>query len=155
VRLLRPLLGPIKALRDVTPDQLEARRKVMPDLIYRCCRHIVTENARVLEAERALKAGDFAACGRAMNASHVSMRDDFEITCPEVDFLADLAQTIEGVYGSRMTGGGFGGCTVSLVEASAVERVSRILTDGYRVGMGLTAEVFACSPSDGAGLIAV
>src|SRR5260370_130997 len=100
VRLLRPLLGPIKALRDVTPDQLESHRRVMPDLIYRRCRHIVAENARVLEAESALLAGDFAACGRTMNASHVSMRDDFEITCPEIDFLASLAQTIEGVYGS-------------------------------------------------------
>ncbi len=155
VRLLRPLLGPIKALRDVTPDQLESHRRVMPDLIYRRCRHIVAENARVLEAESALLAGDFAACGRTMNASHVSMRDDFEITCPEIDFLASLAQTIEGVYGSRMTGGGFGGCTVSLVEASAVERVSSILVDGYRIGIGLDAEVFACSPSDGARLIPV
>ena len=81
----------------------------------------------MLEAERALNAGDFVACGKAMNASHASMRDDFEITCPEIDFLADLAQGAEGVYGSRMTGGGFGGCTVSLVEADAVERVSQIL----------------------------
>ena len=78
----------------------------------------------MLEAERALKAGDFAACGAAMNASHASMRDDFAITCPEIDFLADFAQGRSGVYGSRMTGGGFGGCTVSLVEANAVERVS-------------------------------
>ncbi len=155
VRLLQPSLGPIKALRDVTPARLEAHRKVMPDLIYRRCRHIVTENARVLEAERALLAGDFAACGRAMNASHASMRDDFEITCKEIDFLADLAQTIEGVYGSRMTGGGFGGCTVSLVEAAAVDRVSRILVEGYRVGTGLDAEVFACSPADGVRLVPV
>ena len=94
VRLLSRYLGPIKALRDVTPQQLEAKRRKLPDLIYRRCRHIVTENARVLEAERALEAGDFAACGRAMNASHVSMRDDFEITCPEVDMLAGLAQTL-------------------------------------------------------------
>ena len=91
----------------------------------------------MLEAERALEAGDFAACGRAMNASHVSMRDDFEITCPEVDMLVGLAQTVEGVYGSRMTGGGFGGCTVSLVEASAVDKASQILTDGYRIATGL------------------
>ena len=155
VRLLRTFLGPIKALRDVTQDQLEAHRRAMPDLIYRRCRHIVTENARVLAAERALLSGDFAACGRAMNASHASMRDDFEITCREVDFLADLAQSTEGVYGSRMTGGGFGGCTVSLVEADAVERVSRILVEAYRIGIGLEAEVFACSPSDGARLVPV
>jgi galactokinase len=148
-------LGPIKALRDVTVEELEARRRKLPDLIYRRCRHIVTENARVLEAERALTAGDFAGCGRAMNLSHVSMRDDFEITCPEVDTLVGLAQTVEGVYGSRMTGGGFGGCTVSLVEASAVERASRIMIDGYRVATGLDAEIFACAPSDGVCLIPV
>ena len=153
VRLLKRALGPITALRDVTPEELEANRNRLPDLIYRRCRHIVTENARVLEAERALIAGDFAAGGKAMNASHASMRDDFEITCPEVDFLADLAQGAEGVYGSRMTGGGFGGCTVSLVEAAAVERLSQILVDGYRVGCGLVAEVYVCSPSDGARLI--
>jgi len=155
VRLLKRMLGPIKALRDVTPNELEARRRKLPELIYRRCRHIVTENARVLEAERALKGGDFAACGRAMNLSHVSMRDDFEITCPEVDTLVGLAQTVEGVYGSRMTGGGFGGCTVSLVEASAVDRVTRIMIDGYRVATGLEAEIFACAPSDGVRLIPV
>ena len=76
----------------MTPDELSHERRKLPDLIYRRCRHIVTENARVLEAERALEAGDFLACGRAMNASHVSMRDDFEITCPEIDALVGLAQ---------------------------------------------------------------
>jgi galactokinase len=155
VRLLRRHLGPIKALRDVTPNQLYAQRRKLPELIYRRCRHIVTENARVLEAERALNAGDFVACGRAMNDSHVSMRDDFEITCPEIDTLVGLAQAVEGVYGSRMTGGGFGGCTVSLVEAAAVDRAAQIMIDGYRVATGREAEVFACAPSDGAGLIPV
>ena len=155
VRLLSRRLGPIKALRDVTPEQLSQQRRKLPELIYRRCRHIVTENARVLEAERALEAGDFLACGQAMNASHVSMRDDFEITCPEIDTLVGLAQAAHGVYGSRMTGGGFGGCTVSLVEADAVDRVSRVLIDGYRVATGLEAEIFACAPSDGVGLIPV
>ena len=155
VRLLSRHLGPIKALRDVTPDELSHERRELPDLIYRRCRHIVTENARVLEAVRALKAGDFPACGRAMNASHVSMRDDFEITCPEIDALVGLAQDVDGVYGSRMTGGGFGGCTVSLVEADAVDRASRTMIDGYRAATGLDAEIFACAPSDGAGLVAI
>jgi galactokinase len=155
VRLLSRYLGPIQALRDVTPKQLEAKRRKLPDLIYRRCRHIVTENARVLEAERALEAGDFVACGRAMNASHLSMRDDFEITCPEVDMLAGLAQTVKGVYGSRMTGGGFGGCTISLIEASAVDKASQMLTDGYRIGMGRDLDIYVCAPSDGARLIPV
>ncbi len=155
VRLLSRYLGPIQALRDVSPTQLEAKRRKLPELIYRRCRHIVTENARVLEAERALEAGDFVACGQAMNASHLSMRDDFEITCPEVDMLAGLAQTVKGVYGSRMTGGGFGGCTISLIEASAVDKASQILTDGYRIGMGRDVDIFVCAPSDGARLIPV
>jgi galactokinase len=155
VRLLSRYLGPVQALRDVTPQQLEAKRRKLPDLVYRRCRHIVTENARVLEAERALEAGDFVACGCAMNASHLSMQKDFEITCPEVDMLAGLAQTVEGVYGSRMTGGGFGGCTISLLEASAVDKASQILTDGYRIATGLDTDLFVCAPSDGAGLIPV
>ena len=152
VRILRPYLGPITALRDVTPKVLDRHRRVLPELVYRRCRHIVTENARVLEAERALKAGDFAACGKAMNASHASMRDDFEITCPEIDFLADFTQGQAGVYGSRMTGGGFGGCTVSLIEKDAVERVTELIIGAYRLASGREAEVFVCSPSDGAGL---
>ncbi len=155
VRLLSRYLGPIQALRDVTPQQLEAKRRKLPELIYRRCRHIVTENARVLEAARALEAGDFVACGRAMNASHVSMRDDFEITCPEVDMLAGLAQTVKGVYGSRMTGGGFGGCTISLIEAAVVDKTFQILTDGYRIGMGRDVDIYVCAPSDGARLIPV
>ena len=155
VRLLKPHLGPIKALRDVTPEDLERFRAKLPDLIYRRCRHIVTENARVLEAERALNAGDYGACGRAMNASHDSMRDDFEITCREIDILAGLAQATDGVYGSRMTGGGFGGCTVSLVDADAVAEVTHTLVEGYRIACGLDADVFVCSPSEGAGFVTV
>ncbi|MBV9286305.1 MAG: galactokinase [Hyphomicrobiales bacterium] len=153
VRLLKPALGPIAALRDVTLGDLEANRKRLPDLIFRRCRHIVSENARVLAAERALRDGDFVACGKAMNDSQASMRDDFEITCPEVDFLAAATQGLKGVYGSRMTGGGFGGCTVSLVEASEVEHVSQALIDDYRKGCGRETEVFVCSPSDGAGFL--
>jgi galactokinase len=155
VKLLSRYLRPIQALRDVTPTQLEAKRRKLPELIYRRCRHIVTENARVLEAERALGSGDFVACGRAMNASHVSMRDDFEITCPEVDMLAGLAQNVKGVYGSRMTGGGFGGCTISLLEEWAVDKASQMLTDGYRIGMGRDVDIFVCAPSDGARLVPV
>jgi galactokinase len=155
VRLLSRYLGPIQALRDVMPQQLESKRRKLPELIYRRCRHIITENARVLEAERALGSGDFVACGRAMNASHVSMRDDFEITCPEVDMLAGLAQNVTGVYGSRMTGGGFGGCTISLIEASAIDKTSQMLTDGYRIAMGRDVDIYVCAPSDGAQLIPV
>jgi len=155
VRRLQPFLGPIKALRDVTFDQLEAHKDALSDLVYRRCRHIVTENERVMEAERALAARDFAAAGRAMNASHVYMRDDFEITCPEVDFLADFAQSLPGVWGSRMTGGGFGGCTVTLVEADAVDSAAERIVEAYRETFRLDANVFVCTPSQGAHFVAV
>ena len=155
VRRLRPFLGPLEALRDVTFDQLEAHKDALSDLVYRRCRHIVTENARVLDAERALTSGDFAAAGRAMNDSHVHMRDDFEITCPEVDFLADFAQQLPGVWGSRMTGGGFGGCTVTLIEEPAVDAARERIVEAYRKAYGLDANVFVCTPSEGAHLVAI
>jgi len=155
VRRLRPFLGAITALRDVTFEQLEAHKDALSDLVYRRCRHIVTENERVLEAERALAERDFAAAGRAMNASHVHMRDDFEITSPEVDYLADFAQGLPGVWGSRMTGGGFGGCTVTLVEADAVDSAAERIVEAYRETFRLDANVFVCTPSQGAHFVAV
>ena len=155
VRRLQAFLGPIKALRDVRPAELEAHKHALSDLVYRRCRHIVTENERVLEAERALAARDFAAAGRAMNASHAHMRDDFEITCPEVDFLADFARRLPGVWGSRMTGGGFGGCTVTLIEASAVDSAAEAIVAAYREAYGLEANVFVCAPSQGAHFVVI
>ena len=155
VRLLTPPLGPIRALRDVTPQALEAHRDALPELVYRRCRHIVTENERVLAAEAALDSGDLEACGRLMNASHASMRDDYEISCSEVDCLVEIAQRQDGVYGSRMTGGGFGGCTVSLVEASALEATMAAMKKLYREATGLDSTIFACSPSAGVGAVAI
>ncbi len=155
VRLLQPRLGPIAALRDVTIEKLEANRDALPELVYRRCRHIVTENARVLAAEAALGQGDLAACGALMNTSHVSMRDDFEISCSEVDALVEIAQRQPGVFGSRMTGGGFGGSTVSLVEASALAPVMAAIAKGYRETTGLEPTIFACSPSAGVGAVEI
>ncbi|WP_237155643.1 galactokinase [Oryzibacter oryziterrae] len=149
VRLLRPVLGDIKALRDVSPDQLEQHKALLDDVTYRRCRHIVTENDRVVEAAAALEAGDLARCGALMNASHVSMRDDYEITCDEVDKLAEIAWKLPGVFGSRMTGGGFGGCTVSLVEAGAAEAFMAAVKVAYKEATGLDTVIFACSPREG------
>ena len=153
VKRLQPLLGPIKALRDVTPVQLEAHREALPrHRLSTLPVHIVTENERVLDAERALVACDFAAAGRAMNASHVHMRDDFEITCPKVDFLADFAQALPGVWGSRMTGGGFGGCTVTLIKESVVDAAAERIVEAYGKAYGVDANVLVCAPSEGAHL---
>ena len=152
VALLAPAIGgTITALRDVTPEALAAHKAVLPEVTYRRCRHVVTENARVLDAAEALTRGDLAACGALMNASHTSMRDDYEITCAEIDTLVEIAQAQPGVYGSRMTGGGFGGCTVSLVAADKVDGFIATVAANYEAQTGLKPAIFACAPSAGVG----
>lgn len=154
VRLLSPALGPVKALRDVTPAGLEANKALLSDVTYRRARHIVTENDRVVEAADALADGDLVRCGALMNQSHSSMRDDYEISCEEVDVLVDIGQKQPGVFGSRMTGGGFGGCTVSLVEAGAADAFMANVKAAYEKATGLKSTVFACSPQQGVGPLA-
>ena len=149
VALLAPFLPGISALRDVSADQLAAHAEALPALTLRRCRHIVTENDRVLRAAAALEAGAVAAFGELMNASHRSMRDDYEISCAELDVLVELAWRVDGVLGARMTGGGFGGCTVSLVRADAVERFRDSVAAGYRAATGLTPDIFVGVPGDG------
>ncbi|WP_174802724.1 galactokinase [Martelella limonii] len=151
VRLLRTALGEIRALRDVSFEDLEENRDALSDVTYRRCRHIVTENERVLQAADALQNADLETFGRLMNASHASMRDDYEISCEEVDILVDIAQAQKGVYGARMTGGGFGGCVVALVAAGDVEAFMENVRAAYREATGHTSEIFACAPKDGAG----
>ncbi len=122
VRLLSAALPGIKALRDVSVADLEKHGHLLPEVIFRRCRHIVTENDRTVRAADALAAGDLAEVGRLMAQSHASMRDDFEISCSEVDTMVGINAAQRGVFGARMTGGGFGGCTISLVAADAVDR---------------------------------
>ncbi len=149
VARLKAKLGPIKALRDVTMVQLDGARGLVSELVHRRCKHVITENDRVLAAEVALGRGDCLEAGRLMNASHVSMRDDYEISCKEIDALVSLAQNIPGVFGSRMTGGGFGGCTVSLVDADRAEAVMARLKADYLAATGYEAMIFACAPGAG------
>ncbi|MGH6922713.1 MAG: galactokinase, partial [Propylenella sp.] len=149
-RLSKALPG-ITALRDVTPEELEAHADLLTPVIYRRCRHVVSENDRTVRAADALEAGDLALFGRLMNESHVSMRDDFEISCREVDAMVELNAAAAGVHGARMTGGGFGGCTISLVEADAVESFREKVAEGYRAATGLEAQIFTCSPGAGVG----
>ena len=106
----------VRALRDVTKAEVERARVDLSEVIYRRCRHIVSENARVLEAAEALESSNLKAFGQLMDESHRSLRDDYEVSCRELDLMVELAGRVEGVYGSRMTGGGFGGCTISIVE---------------------------------------
>jgi galactokinase len=142
------------ALRDVTPERLERERSRLDDVHYRRARHVVTENERTVEAADALRRGDWDTVGRLMYAGHASLRDDFQVSCAELDLLVELAAGAgAGVIGSRMTGGGFGGCTVSLVRREALDGVVGHVREGYRRQAGREATVFVTRPVDGARVI--
>jgi galactokinase len=140
----------VESLRDVKPSDLAATRGVLTDLLWRRAHHVVSENQRVLEAVQALEGGDLEHFGALMNASHNSLRDDYEVSCKELDALVELARKQPGVLGARMTGAGFGGCTVNLVRADAAEAFARAVARGYQEALGLKAEVYICQASDGA-----
>jgi galactokinase len=150
VERLRTVLPNVTALRDVTAQQLEEHRKELREVIYRRCRHVVTENERVLDAASALKQGDVAKFGQLMNQSHQSLRDDYEVSCAELDLMVDLARKVEGVFGARMTGGGFGGCTVNLVRRDKVDEFQNTVASGYQEATGLTPEIYICNAVKGA-----
>jgi galactokinase len=150
VKHLAQFLPNVTALRDVTLKQLEQFGRDLPDVIYRRCRHVVTENARVLAAAKALEHHDLDEFGRLMAESHQSLRDDYEVSCKELDLMVDLAREIEGVYGARMTGGGFGGSTVNLVREEHVEEFRERVAREYEQVTKLKPEIYACVASEGA-----
>jgi galactokinase len=154
VRALAATLPEARALRDVAITDLETRRADLSDRVYRRCRHVITENARVLRAADALARGDLDVFGSLMVESHESLRDDYEVTTAEIDALVDAALGCDGVYGARMTGGGFGGCTIALVDAAHAARVAAHVQQRYRAATGLRAEVYPCTPSAGVARIA-
>ena len=149
VRILRAVLPEIRALRDVTAAQLEKHRLLLTPKVYARCRHVITENDRVQRAVRALEAGDIRAFGPLMGDSQRSLRDDYEVSCKEVDLMAEIAAVQPGVVGARMTGGGFGGCTVSLVESAAVDAFKKNVAAGYASRTGLKPEIYVSAASDG------
>lgn len=130
--VLREAFPNLANLRDATGEMLTQRRSAMGDVVYARARHVVEENARVLDAADALRDRAFDRFGALMNRSHESLRDLFEVSCAELDTLAYAARGVEGVLGARMTGAGFGGCTVNLVRADAVDALAKTLTDAYR-----------------------
>jgi galactokinase len=153
VRLLQRVLPQAIALRDVTNTDLETHTALLSPQVFRRCRHVISENARVLQAAEALTAGDMKSFGRLMYQSHASLRDDYEVSCRELDVLVELARGMEGVFGARMTGGGFGGCTVNLVRAEAAEQFQLEIRRGYESATGIVPDVYVCSAADGAGLV--
>lgn len=148
---LRKYLPTVRALRDVSPQQLETHKLSLPEVAYRRCRHVVGEIARTIEAAEALKAGDLANFGKLMYQSHYSLRDDYEVSCRELDILVDIASQVKGVYGARMTGAGFGGCTVNIVDESAVPGFHLRITDEYKRAVGAEPNVYITEAADGAG----
>jgi len=125
----------------------------LPEPVGRRCRHVVSENARVLDSVRQLQAGNDLAVGRLMNASHDSLRDDYEVSCCELDILVDIARGVPGCLGARLTGAGFGGCTVNLVASHSVEAFVARVTSEYTARTGLTPEVYVSRAAEGAGII--
>ncbi len=141
VALFRQHDPTIVSLRDVTPDLFDAYGNQLSEVVFRRCRHVITENARVLDASAALSAGELVHFGRLMTTSYNSLRDDFEVSCDELDCLVAIANETDGVLGSRMTGAGFGGCTVTLIHMDAIETLRANLLP-YTDRFGLNPEMF-------------
>jgi len=131
VSILQAHLPGVTALRDVPPEQLEQYRADLPDIVYRRARHVVTEDARVLQVSRDLYEGRIEAVGQALLEGHRSLRDDYEVSIPELDTLVAAAAEVDGCYGARLTGAGFGGCIIAVVAEDAVPDVEAHLTEVY------------------------
>ena len=143
----------VKALRDVTSDEVEAAKGRLDDVIYRRCRHVVSENARTTEAATQLGHHNYEDVGQLMLQSHASLRDDYEVSAPELDFLVEEAMKVKGVYGARMTGGGFGGCIVAIVQPRAVDPLREHLQSAYPKKFRKEPTVFATTATGGASVL--
>ncbi|NBM69094.1 galactokinase [Proteus sp. G2663] len=142
----------VAALRDATLDDLVAKKSLMSEVVYRRARHVITENDRTLDAAEALRHGDLSTLSKLMMQSHLSMRDNFEITVKEVDSLVEIVKSVIGDCGGvRMTGGGFGGCVVALVTPDLVDKVVDSVKAQYEAKTGLKETIYVCSASQGAG----
>jgi galactokinase len=139
----------IKALRDVSMKQIEAAKGRLPNLIYKRCHHVVTENRRTTEAAQLLGQSRYEQVGQLMVQSHNSLRDDYEVSVPELDFLVDESMKVKGVYGARMTGGGFGGCIVAIVQPRAVETLTTHLNMEYEKQWKKKPGIFATAAAAG------
>ena len=149
-QILRRHRPEIKALRDATLEDLERWGGEMLDNVRRRCRHVITEDSRVLAAVDAFRTGDLIRFGRLMREAHISFRDDFEASCKEIDILVELAGRQPGCFGARLTGGGFGGCTVNLVAADHAEAFTDAMRAGYKQATSIDAEIYITRASAGA-----
>jgi len=154
VRALSSRFPEIRALRDATLEHLDAIAGDLAPHVRRRCRHVITENDRVVHAAAALTRRDYAGFGTLMTASHASLRDDYQVSCPELDAMAGIASALDGVFGARMTGGGFGGCAIALVEASAADdRLRATIQQRYRAIAGICPDVWISAAGDGVEMV--
>ncbi len=153
VRLLQPELPGITSLRDVKLTDFNRLADVLPDEVRRRARHVVEEIERTQLAIELLQAGDLPAFGQLMNQCHASLRDLYEVSCPELDAMAGIAQSLKGCFGARLTGAGFGGCTVNLVERQYAKSFTVELGKAYQAATGREVGIYVCRASAGAGLI--
>lgn len=143
----------VSHLRDVGLEQLHSAESELDEISYHRAHHVITENHRVMNAVQAMRAGDAATLGALMNASHTSLRDDFEVTNDALDIMAGLAQTQPACYGARMTGGGFGGCVVGLVQENKVEEITTAVARKYEAKTGLKPDIYITSAANGTAVI--
>jgi galactokinase len=153
VRLLQHDLPDVKSLRDVSVEDFNRLAKKLPREVGKRARHVVEEIERSNQAKALLEAGDIQNFGRLMNECHVSLHELYEVSCPELNVMVDIAQSLEGCYGARLTGAGFGGCTVNLVAKEQVDAFARTLAEGYETRTGLHPEIYITRASGGAELL--
>ena len=150
VELLSQKLPHVESLRDVTNGDLQRYKNQLPEVIAKRCRHVASENSRVLEAASALERRDLETFGQLMRESHISLRDDYEVSCKELDLMVGLASDVEGVFGARMTGGGFGGCTINLVRSESADSFKQSVASEYLKATGREPEIYVCTAAQGA-----
>ena len=146
----------VKSLRDVTAEQLEKGKGKLSELVYRRARHVIGEIERTTHAAEGVRQSNWPTVGQLMYASHAALRDDYDVSCAELDAVVEIAEEIGfkgGIYGCRMTGGGFGGCCVALVKASAVDSISTIIAAEYKKKTGIDATIFSSRPAAGATIV--
>lgn len=153
VAALQAVLPDIRALRDVSSAQLEEHKALLSETVYRRCRHVVSENERVLQAVTALRANELATVGRLMNESHTSLRDDYEVSSPALDAMVNAMRSASGVYGARLTGAGFGGCAVALVQPGKEQTVVDAIFEKYPKAANIWPEVYISQAGPGAQLV--
>ena len=143
----------VAALRDVSVEQFQAKRHGLGEVTRRRAHHVITENARTLRAAEAMRRGDAVDLGRVMDAGHASLRDEFEISSDELNTMVACARQEQGCYGARMTGGGFGGCAVALVDSGMASTFADKVSAGYRAATGIAPNAYICEASEGARVV--